>query len=631
MKVSRTWLQKYFDTELPPVAELADAFTFHSFEVEETEGEMLDVNVLPDRAGYALSHRGVATELAAALNVPLKDDPLSTAAPAFPATSEVTLTACDETLVPRYMAALIKGVKVGPSPAWLREALESVGQRSINNVVDATNYVMLDLGQPLHAFDAKAFVPKEGKCLVTVRKAYEGEAYTALTGEAYVLPEDTLVVVDGNTDAPLGIAGVKGSKAAEVNEATTDLILEAANFDGTAIRRASQALRLWTDASLRFQNRPSPELVGYGMQAALNLIQDVAGGEFVGVTEAGTAGAAGGLVTVTLERINGVLGSTYTIGDVEEALTRLNLDSTKEGETFHIRTPFTRRDLTLPEDLAEEVGRVLGYDRLPALDLPPVTAAPDQRRYRSIERIKDVLLERGYVEISTQSFAASGEVELANPLQSDRPWLRASLAENMHDALERAKREAPRVLGPEPSLKLFELGTVFAKEGEHLALVLGYEALTGKPSKAMLDDDLQAVIEALPGAGMATPAHDGRIAEVSLGNVDLEGAGSDYLPKQVILGPYQPFSLYPFALRDIAVWVPTDTVETEVALLVHKEAGELLARMDRFDRFEKDGRVSYAFRLVFQSSERTLSDADLDPVMARMTEVLNATEGWEVR
>lgn len=631
MKVSRTWLQKYFDTELPPIEELADALTFHSFEVEEAEGDVMDVKVLPDRAGYALSHRGIAFELAAALELPLKNDLLATALPqhAEPGTLEVFV--CDDTLVPRYMLAHVKGVKVGPSPEWLKAALESIGQRSINNVVDAANYVMLDIGQPLHAFDENSFTPREGILCVTVRKAYEGEKFITLTNEEYTLPEGALLIVDGATDRPLDIAGVKGGKAAEVNEGTTGLILEAASFDGTHIRRTSQALKLWTDASLRFQNRPSPELVSYGMNAALALILDIAGGELLGVTDRNTAQPSENLVTATLARVNAVLGTSYALEEVEKALTRLALPYQLEGETFHIQAPFWRRDLVIPEDVAEEVGRILGYDRITAVPLPPVNEAPDQRRYRGLERIRDILLERGYVEISTQSFSDEGEIALANPLQTDRPYLRPSLAGNMRDALVRAKREAPRTLGPEAWVKLFELGTVFSKEGEYTSLALGYEQLSGKPSKAMLDDDISALVDGLAGAGLMVPSHDGTVAEIALAGVDLEGAGEGYEPKKVVLGAFVPYTNFPFALRDIAVWTPAGTEESEVSLLIHKEAGELLARMDRFDRFEKDGRVSYAFRLVFEAPDRTLSDQDLDPVMARMTDTLNAKEGWEVR
>lgn len=630
MKVSRTWLQKFFEAPLPPAEALADALTFHSSEVEEIEGDTLDVKILPDRACYALSHRGIAGELAAALDLPLKDDPYAAPLPTYPAAG-ISVTVCDDQLVPRYMAAHMKGVKVESSPDWLREALESIGQRSINNVVDATNYVMLHMGQPLHAFDAAKLSQENGGYAITVRKAREGEKLTTLTGEEYVLPEGTLLIADAVTDTGLGIAGIKGGKHAEVHEGTTDLIIEAANFDGTQVRRAAQALKLFTEASTRFQNRPSAELVPYGVRDVLALIQEIAGGEVIGVTDRYPVPQETPSLTVSLDRINGVMGTSYSTDDVAKAFTRLGFSYEQKGDEFTVIPPFVRRDLTIPEDLAEEAGRILGYENIPGTPLPPNPDATNQDRYRGIERIKDVLLERGYVEISTPSFTEAGDIELANPLQMDRPFLRPDLAGNMRNALLRAKREAPRTLGPEPWLKLFELGNIFTKDGEHLALAFGYETLAGKASKTALDEDIDALTEGIPGLTLTKPAHDGTVVEIPLAGVDLEAAGKGYVPKELILGPFQPYSIYPFALRDIAVWTPDGTEESEVALLIQKEAGDLLLRMDLFDQFDKDGKTSYAFRLVFEAPDRTLSDADLDPLMERVTTTLNAHEGWKVR
>ncbi|MEA2701892.1 MAG: phenylalanyl-tRNA synthetase beta chain [Candidatus Parcubacteria bacterium] len=631
MKVSRNWLQKFFEAPLPEAEALAGALTFHSSEVEEIQGDVLDVKVLPDRACYMLSHRGVASEVAAALDIPMKDDPLAAPLPAWPTTEQLELTIRIDGCL-RHLGALVRGVRVGPSPDWLRKALESVGQRSVNNIVDATNYVTLNMGQPLHAFDASKIGSDRGILRVGVRDTLEGESIQVLSGETYVLPEGTLVICEGVDGKLLDIAGIKGGMASAITEQTTDLFISVANFDGTSIRRAAQALKLFTDASARFQNRPSSELVAYGMRDVLSLIREVAGGEVVGVTDQYPAPESMPRLSVSLERINKVLGTAYAASDVTGALDRLGIPHTLEGETFHVTPPFVRCDLRIPEDIAEEAGRVLGYEHVPPTLLPASDGAPDQLRQRGIERIKDLLLERGYVEILTPSFAKAGEIELANPLQMDRPYLRPDLAGNMRDALRRARYEAPRTLGPEPSLKLFEIGTVFASAGESLSLALGYESLTGKTSKLILDDDIDALMETMPDAGFAKSVlHDGTVAELSLADVNLGSLGEGYEPKRLILGPYRPYSIYPFALRDIAVWTTEVTEESEVALLIQKEAGELLLRMDLFDRFDKDGRTSYAFRLVFEAPDRTLSDADLDPVMERITAALNSRDGWEVR
>lgn len=646
MKVSVAWLQKYFKDSLPGSDTLADALTFHSSEVEEIQekitaegpASVLDVKVLPDRAAYALCHRGIALELAGALDRPLAVDPLRDPLPAYETTKAVEICIESSQKCPRYMAALVTGVQVGPSPDWLREALESVGQRSINNIVDATNYVMLNIGQPLHAFDAGKLKKNEnGAYVVHVRGAFEGERITTLTEEEYVLPEDTLLIVDRNADAAIAIAGIKGGARAAVSQDTTELLLEAANFEGTNVRRASQALKLWTDASLRFQNRISPELAAYGMRDALALILEVAGGKVVGVSDDySKPEAPQSPVSMTREQLNGLLGTDFSMDEVADALKRLTLPCAVQGETVTVQPPFERRDLAQWEDLAEEVGRILGYDRVEPKALPPMKEAPDQAAWKGMEAIKDVLVAHGYTEISTPSFAAEGEIPLANPLQQERPYMRASLSGNMTDALARAAYEAPRVLGPIPAVKLFELGTVFTKQDEHFSLCLGYQPLSGKGTQSVLAEVLDALTSAFPSAGIPAVSTAENVVELSLKDVRFADIGAQAEPARYALGVYHPYSPYPFALRDVAVWTPEGTEESEVALLIQEAAGPLLVRMDLFDRFEKpqeDGtsRISYAFRLVFQADNRTLSDADIDPAMEAVTKALNAKDGWEVR
>lgn len=615
MKVSLNWLQKYFDEPLPSAAEVADAYTFHAFEVEDMDAEhpdLLDVKVLPNRAADCLSHRGLVKELAAILDRPLTHDPLRLPAQAgdpapmldIVSPTLLSVTIEDPKKCLRYMAALVKGVKIGPSPAWLKEALETVGQRSINSIVDATNYVMLDLGQPLHAFDASNLAQKERGYTIAVRSAKPGDKITTLTGDEYELTPERLLIVDANADAAIGIAGVKGGRAAEISEATTDIIIESANFDGTSVRHTAQALHLVTDASLRFQNRPSPELAAYGMQAVLELIQKVAGGEVMGVVDEYPARPTVAPVSVTLARINGLLGSIFTREEVLDVFHRLDLPCQHdEGQTFIITPPFERTDIVIPEDLAEEVGRILGYDRIAPAELPLIAGEPDQARYRGIERMKDQLVERGFTEVSTQSFAAKGDVYLANPLDKTRPALRTSLEANLAEALKRAKRYAPLVLRPGEHPKLFEVGTVFPASGEYLELRMS-ERVEAWGDAARVIDNLSVA--------------------------NLEGYGKDYEPRHYELGPYQPFSAYPFVLRDIALWVPIGTDATHTMAYIQESAGELLRRIDLFDEFVKEKRISYAFRLVFSSSERTLTDEEVNTMMANVSAALTQRD-YEVR
>src|SRR3989338_5477413 len=249
MKISRSWLQTFFKDPLPEAKTLADALTFHAFEIESIENDVLDVKVTPNRGHDCLSHRGIAKELSAILNVPMKGDPLRMEVSLTPTTNEVSVSIDETQLCPRYIAGLIRGAKVGPSPHWLRNFLESIGQKSINNIVDATNFVMFSLGQPLHAFDAGQLSKKEAYA-IGVRRAKVGEKLLALDEKEYVLAENMLVITDRHADAAIGIAGVKGGKPAGISETTTDIIIESANFDGVSTRKTASALKLRTDASM---------------------------------------------------------------------------------------------------------------------------------------------------------------------------------------------------------------------------------------------------------------------------------------------------------------------------------------------------------------------------------------------
>lgn len=602
MKVSLPWLQTFFDTTLPPIADVAEALTFHAFEIEEVTEDTLEVKILPDRAGYALSHRGVAKELSAILDIPMSQDPLRAPLTSYDSSPQLTVTIKDAGCT-RYMGALVQGVKVGPSPAWLQAFLESAGQRSINNVVDATNYIMLGLGQPLHAFDASRLTHKNGYA-IGVRSSLESEAITTLSGDDFVLPAGTLVITDTHKDSIIGIAGIKGGKAAEITEATTDIIIESAHFDGTRVRRSSQALKLFTDASLRYQNKPSPQLCAYGMRDVLNLISAVAGGQLMGVSDVYTKEKVASPVRVTLQKINAVLGSEFTSREVGEVFRRLDFTYEVTEDSFTVTPPFERKDIQISEDLIEEVGRIMGYDAIESLPLPDFVGEVDQKRFVGIERMKDQLVEQGFTEVSTQSFIKKGDIQLANPLDKTMPALRTSLEDNLNHAKNRASHTSALLVGPQGNLKLFEVGKVFPTSGEYLELRMTEKVEAWGDSAGTMDN---------------------------LTIAKLDDYGTDYTPIRYELSAYAPFSVYPFITRDIAVWTPESIEASTLEGTIRKEAGELLVRLDLFDQFTKDTRTSYAFRLVFESPERTLTDEELVPAMERISSALILVHGCEVR
>lgn len=587
MKISRTWLQNYFDTELPPTEVLAEKFTFHAFEVEETTSDMIDLKVLPDRAAYALCHRGIAKELSAILDIPLKKDPLKEELPEFSHTRELVIEA-DHEYVVRHTGALIKNVTVKESPTWLKQALEAVGQRSINNIVDALNYILLDIGQPSGAFDLNSLTPEEGVYKIRIRRATEGEKIKVLTGEEYTLTHDMFAFTDAVSGELLDIAGIKGGLSSGVTEKTTDIFLSVGNYDGTLIRRASQKLKLFTDASLRYQNRPSPELTTYGMRDLISLIQNIAGGELVGVIDDFPHPMKQKPVSVSRPAIESLLGAPYSHDEVRDAFERFGFSYSENEDVFTVTPPFERNDIAIPEDLIEEVGRLYGYERIKPVPLKS-EGEVDQARFRGIEKIKDALVSEGFIEVSTQSFAKKGDIKLANPLDTAKPYLRTSFEENLKEAHAQAKRNAP--LYNLNAIKLFEVGTIFTKKGEQMVV----------------------------GTSSPTDVHTTLADDQS------------YTPKRYTLKEYEPFSVYPFILRDIAVWTPSGTKKDSVESIIRDNAGEHLMRIDCFDTFEKEERISYAFHLVFQSFEKTLSDEEINPQMEKISQELSAQNGFEVR
>ena len=593
MKVSRNWLQKFFDEPLPDAQALSDALTFHVFEIDGIEkrgdDDILDVKVTANRGHDCLCHRGIAKELSAILRLPLKDDPFALQFDMSKKAEAVTLSIEDPALCRRYIAGHFTGVKVGPSPTWLSQALEAMGQRSVNNVVDMTNLVMFNTGQPLHAFDAKRL----GSLDIGVRAAREGESLEALDKKTYELNSSQLVIAAAGR--PVGIAGVKGGEADRIDESTTDVIIEAATFDGVAVRRAAQALKLRTDASSRFEQGLSPYLSEVGMRQMAKLLVDLAGATCEGFVDMYPDPQKQAYVAVTVEKINAVLGTALTGADIADAFARLGFAYKEQDGVFEVQPPLERLDITIAEDLIEEVARIVGYDKIPATPLPAPAAAPEiSKNFYAAEKAREEWAAKGYSEVFTSVFADRGERVVLNKVDGVRPYLRDSLIPGLADAL--AKNKPNRDLLGLKEIRLFEIGTVW--KGGKEAVMLG------------------------------TVSEKEKAAEVPLVGAETPEAYDDLPLSQA--ARYSAFSKYPCIVRDIAVWVPPDTSAEAFKENVRAEAGELLQNIFLFDTFSKEGRVSLALRLVFQSFERTLTEAEANAAMERVASKLRA-QGFEIR
>lgn len=638
MKVLHSWLQDYLGDATPTAEEVADLLTFHAFEIDGLEkvGEdtLIDISILPNRAADCLCHRGIAREISTLIDKPLVNDPFVTR-PEMPATDKLKISIEEPLACRHFDLALMNNIKIGPSPDWLQTRLKGLGQRSINNVVDATNYVMLSLGQPLHAYDAGKFKAVGDSHNFHVRLAKSGEVITTLTGEEYVLDESIQVITNEADGALAGIAGIKGGKYAEVDQSTTSIILEAGNFDPSLTRKASQKLKLQTDASKRFENNVSSEIVAYALAACVKLIEEIASGSCEGYAHSHPAVIENQPVSVELSQINSLLGLSLTMPEVIVILSRLGFSFEVDENTVTTTAPFERTDIVIAEDVIEEVGRVYGYQHVASVVPETVPLGEINNRHFYSEKIRGILLDLGFSEVITSSFRKKDEIRLLNALASDKAYLRSSLTENLKEVLDKNISYVD-LLGIK-DIKVFEIGTVFDKSidsiTEHTSLAFATrQKQTGYTPKD--DEVIKSVIlkleEAL-GVSLESEISNG-VAEVNLTKLlevlpKAEAYESVTVAKEI---KYQPFSTYPFIVRDIAMWVGEETKSDTVYELLKTKAGSLCVRLDKFDEFSKDGKTSYAFRLVFQSYDRTLTDEEVSVVMNDIYASINEA-GWTVR
>ncbi len=628
MKVSYTWLSKYFDKKLPTPEKLTELFNIHFSEVEGVEkigdDTVLDVKVLPDRAHYALGHKGVAYETHVITGIPLGK--IVSEELVFPTDKKITAPKVEikSSLCRRYIARKIENIKIGKSPETIARSLETIGQKSINNVVDMMNYVMYDVGQPLHAFDADKV-----KGTIIVRLAKEGETMVTLDNRDIVLLTSDLVITDD--EGVLAIAGVKGGKRAEVNASTKDIIIEAANFDPTTVRRTATRLNLRTDASKRYENEITSELAFAGMENVTKLIADhVKGVKISPTNDVYPYKAQMWSVEITLSEISEMLGAKILEKEVLDILSRVALDVENKKGTITVHVPPERLDLKIKEDVADEVGRLYGYDKIPSA-LPPKISGnlPIDKTFYHAEKVKNILVGLGFSEVQTYTLAAKGAFAISYPMASDKSALRESLSPRMTEALTRNALNAP-ILGLK-DVKIFEIGKVFPKTGERMSLAIG------STSEKLVKEALVALN--IPNAKIVN-----KISEIDFDEIVSKLPSAENISDLNFISlskdkKYKPFSAYPFIVRDIAFFVPENTKEEEVLSTlsaVTKSGAEyngeylVVKGPDCFDRFSKDGKTSFAFRMIFQSRVRTLSDEEVNGYMA-IIQGLIASKDWEVR
>ena len=636
------------------------------------EDTILDVEITPNR-GDLLSHFGLAREIAAlrgtstAVVAPLSRGAEKTRrqSAAATATSSITISALKE--CPFYSARRIENIKVGPSPDWLRARIESVGLRSINNIVDITNFVMLELGQPLHAFDADKL--SDG---IDVRLAKSGENFLALDGKTYSLRERDLVIADDKR--AVGIAGVMGGEDTGVTDSTTTLLLESAFFDPASVRRTARTLNLPSDASYRFERRVDPGMVLSASNRAAELMGEIAGAK--PASEIATAGALPPPppdVSLRYRHADELIGASVPAKRVDEILQRFGLEVASAGEEQSSwRIPSHRFDLQRDVDLIEEVVRVFGIENVPLRDRSRFTPESEADRNHDLESsLRSRLVGRGLAEVRTSKLISRRAIELEtavglrNPLNEDHVALRSSFYPSLVDVLTR------NILAGAERVAIFELGRVFlppdAREERHLGIVLWGNTAPAphwRGHNRTLDYfDLKGVIESVTGPAIFKRterrdltfavevfANDQRIGLAGqVASEQLKAIGQthpvffaelklDFSGHSAARGAFREIDKFPAITRDIAMIVPENLSHEKIMTTILTANEPLLASVELFDVFGGEQaknfgaeKKSMAYALTYRDKTRTLTNEEITVVHAKILERLQRELGVELR
>jgi phenylalanyl-tRNA synthetase beta chain len=633
---------------------------------------VLEIDVLPNMA-RCLSMIGMAREVAAISGQTLRLPDRSHPKEGRPIEGKVKVEIADPKLSRRYAAGLITGVRIGAAPGWMQRRITYAGMRPVNNIVDITNYVMLEWGQPLHAFDYDSLVRRaNGKApVITVRPARVGEKITTLDGASRDLRAENLVIAD--EAGPVAIAGVMGGSETEVSATTSTILLESANFDFLNIRRTMKQFDLPSEASLRFSRGVHPEIVRPAVERAAGLMHDhAAGAVSPGLVDCYPAPLPPQVIELGMKQVKQVLGTPFSAEEATRILRSLEFDvKPSRADSLTVTVPPHRLDIQAGTvDLIEELARIHGYDRLPATLL--AEQLPEQHRNRSLwleEKVRDILASLGLQEVITYALTAPAQelplgasnvpyVEIRNPISSERTVMRRTVLAGVLEVAAANLRHTDGV-------RFYEIGPVYIPrpgeklpaEPRRLALVLAggggadFWKDAGIKAKQALDFfDMKGAIEGLVSdlhladvayrPLQAGHLHPGRAAEmlvdgraagyfgqmhpktaetyglgqqpVLVGELDLE-AILDAIPERYT---FTPISRFPAALRDIAVIVDENVPGERVTSEIKTAGGDLLRAIRLFDLYRGEsispGKKSLAYALSYQADDRTLTDKEVE-------------------
>ena len=656
MLVPVGWLREYVDFSLP-IVELADRLTMAGMEVEEIResgGEQIYVTYVTPNRSDLLSMVGVARETAALLGTLLKEPRVLLSEGDADAGTLARVDIESPVNCPRYSARVITGITITDSPQWMQQKLIAAGMRPINNVVDATNFVLLELGQPLHAFDYDLLADHH----IIVRQARAGEKIVTIDGEERALDEEMLVIADPKH--AVAVAGVMGGSDSEVNPGTKNVLLESAHFNRLSIRRTARKLAMSTEASYRFERFVDPELTIKALDRVTQLIHETGGGTIArGVIDAYPRKIEPVTLTLRPDRTRKMLGMDVSDSQIGDYIGRLGMDVSRNGD-IRVTVPTFRSDITREIDLIEEVGRIHGYERIPeTLPAGESMQGSDSDQGKFETAVTDVLVACGLQEVVTSTMVprqeSSAQVPVRNPLSDELGCLRSTLIPSLLTVLSYNAGRGTKDLG------IFEVGQVFEPSDDGTIVERGSVAgaITGNAwakswniDKTSLQADFfmcKGVVETMlerigirdvmfspasivgfhPTRGAAiivAGTQLGKLGEISADRVsefDLSGRICAFeLNLDLLIGAthadkkHVPVSRYPASSRDLAVVVSDGVYYRDVHKVIVEGAGELLESVSLFDLYQglplPAGQKSLAFNIVFRSQERTLRDEEVD-------------------
>jgi phenylalanyl-tRNA synthetase beta chain len=656
MKISLQWLEEYLGTGVT-AEQAAEALMNGGLPVEHIDqingDSVLDVEVTSNR-GDCLSHRGVARELSALLHRPAKFHPIKAAESSESAANFASIAIEATDLCPHYVARIIRNVKVGPSPEWMQKRLLALGLRPINNVVDVTNYVMFELGQPLHAFDLDKL--QGGK--IIVRRAHAGEKMLSIDGHERKLENSMLVIADAVR--PAALAGVMGGKDTEVSDSTVNILLESACFEPLSIRTTARALTMKSDSSYRFERGIDPLLPPVAALRAAELILQTAGGHLLsGVLEAGSSGYSPKQIELRLEKIERLLGVKFSPEQIVEALQRQHLSPQLRGNRVTCSIPSWRLDLNLEVDLIEEVARTIGYDKIPTRQEISIRLVPPQPELAGIDTIRTALVSAGYFEAVTFSWVSDAlATDFAPPEAKGLPraehsvrkadaQLRPSLLPGLLESVRRNENAGTS------GAKLFEIGSVFwlgetvVSETRQLALVGSddYREVRGAVETLMAKLDRRKSVRIEPASypGFAKGAAGvvywgeksiGQIGQIEPGviaKIDLRtrpcAAQLDIaalLAGRAKETPLDPLPRFPAVRRDLSLVVGEQIAYQQIDSLVRIMKPEMMEDLEYVTTYRgkplEKGQKSVTITLVFRSPTATLTAEQVETSVQKVVE-----------